>query len=280
MKKGDGIVFAPKVRGPVDYFVNAKSPLTNITGIMIEVLPDDSLPSYGPGRAPNGNFVLSEFEMKWGGGTNSAATFAKFVEARADFSQQAFDVAQTIDGKVGGPNGWALAGAPGVSRHIATYKLEKPLGDSKGLNLRFALKQQYDTEHMIGKFRLYVTSSADPLDFGFPEKVVDAARAPAGTRTAEQSAALIDYVRNSDTELWRRKAALKQASMPLPEDPKLVELKAAVKKAEEPLRMDPVLVQLREDAKASIEQSKNKRLTVVQDLTWALINSPGFLFNH
>ena len=67
---------------------------------------------------------------------------------------------------------------------------------------------------------------------------------------------------------------------PLPKDPKLTELEAGVKAAEEPVRLDPVLVQLREDAKASIKQSENKRLTVVQDLTWALINSPGFLFNH
>lgn len=281
MKKNDDLsIFAQKVKGPVDYMVTAKSPLTNITGVMLEVLPDDALPEFGPGHAPNGNFVLSEFEMKWGGGTNSAGKFAKFVEARADFSQQAFDAAQTIDGKVGGPNGWAIAGAPGVSRHMVTYKLEKPLGDSKGLNLRFALKQQYDTDHLIGKFRLYVTSSAEPLDFGFPQNVVAAARAPAGKRTAEQSAAIIDYVRNSDTELWKRKGALLKASAPLPEDPKLVELKATLKKSEEPVQIDPVLVQLREDAKDSIKQSKNKRLTVVQDLTWALINSPGFLFNH
>jgi hypothetical protein len=53
-----------------------------------------------------------------------------------------------------------------------------------------------------------------------------------------------------------------------------------LKTSEEPIRLDPVLVQLRVDAKASINQSENKRLTVVQDLTWALINSPGFLFNH
>jgi len=51
-------------------------------------------------------------------------------------------------------------------------------------------------------------------------------------------------------------------------------------KAEEPIRLDPYLVQLREDALASGKQSQNKRLTVVQDLTWALINSAGFLFNH
>jgi hypothetical protein len=39
-------------------------------------------------------------------------------------------------------------------------------------------------------------------------------------------------------------------------------------------------VQLRDDAVTSAQQLANKRLVVVQDLTWALINSAGFLFNH
>jgi hypothetical protein len=37
---------------------------------------------------------------------------------------------------------------------------------------------------------------------------------------------------------------------------------------------------LREDTHESVGQNQNKRLTVVQDLTWALVNSPAFLFNH
>jgi len=60
----------------------------------------------------------------------------------------------------------------------------------------------------------------------------------------------------------------------------LSELKAALAKAEEHIHIDPYLVQLRVDAGASSKQSENKRLTVVQDLTWALVNSAGFLFNH
>ena len=71
-----------------------------------------------------------------------------------------------------------------------------------------------------------------------------------------------------------------KASEPLPVDPKSTELQQALAKAEEPIRLDPRLVQLREDAVASAKQMENKRLVVVQDLAWALINSPGFLFNH
>ncbi len=45
------------------YTVTASTTVTNITGIRLEVLEDASLPSNGPGRADNGNFVLQEFEV-------------------------------------------------------------------------------------------------------------------------------------------------------------------------------------------------------------------------
>ncbi len=40
------------------------------------------------------------------------------------------------------------------------------------------------------------------------------------------------------------------------------------------------LVQLRLDVQESTRKIANRRLTAVQDLAWALINSPAFLFNH
>ena len=86
---------------------------------------------------------------------------------------------------------------------------------------------------------LYVTTSEDPLDFGMPEAVVQAARAPAGQRKPEQAAAIIDYYRSHDTEFWKRKQAVAKASEPLPEDPKLTELKQALANAEEPIQLDP-----------------------------------------
>jgi hypothetical protein len=219
--------------------------------------------------------------LKWATGTNAPDKPAKFDDARADFSQNDFSVKQAIDGKVeSGRNGWAIAGAPSIQRHTATFKLEHPIASTNGVELRFALEQHYGEDFLLGRFRLYVTTSDDPLDFGLPENVVQAARAPAGQRTPEQASAVLDYYRNSDGDFWKRKQAAVKAAEPLPMDPKLTELKDALAQAEQPIQIDPSLVQLREDAKASGHQNENRRLTVVQDLTWALINSPGFLFNH
>ena len=39
--------------------------MKDITGIRLEVFADPSLPAKGPGRSPNGNFVLSEFKVRF-----------------------------------------------------------------------------------------------------------------------------------------------------------------------------------------------------------------------
>jgi hypothetical protein len=66
----------------------------------------------------------------------------------------------------------------------------------------------------------------------------------------------------------------------VPEDPMLKKLKGVLANAELPVPIDPKLVQLRADAEMSEKQLANKRLTGAQDLAWAIINNPAFLFNR
>ncbi len=45
------------------YTITVNTSLNNITGFRLEAISDPKLPSNGPGLAPNGNFVLTEFEV-------------------------------------------------------------------------------------------------------------------------------------------------------------------------------------------------------------------------
>ena len=71
-----------------------------------------------------------------------------------------------------------------------------------------------------------------------------------------------------------------ESTKPLPVDPKLKQLKEDVEYTKRPIPEDNQLAQLKCDLAESSKQLANRRLTAAQDLAWALINSPAFLFNH
>jgi hypothetical protein len=75
-------------------------------------------------------------------------------------------------------------------------------------------------------------------------------------------------------------AELAAARMPLTIDPKIVAARVALELANRPVPADPLLERLQRDFAQSETQVANLRLTMAQDLAWALINSPAFLFNR
>jgi hypothetical protein len=219
--------------------------------------------------------------VKVGDFGGSAATVLKLTGAVADFSQQNFEVAKAIDGKRDdGNNGWAVSNQFGVPHHAA-FQLEKPVGDAeKGIRFRFELHQPRDGGYAIARFRIWITTSNYPLNVGLPAAVAEALKAPPQIRTKEQQAAIAAYWNENDPELRKRRLAAGKLQLPLPTDPGIIQRRDAIAKAEAPIKFDPKLVQLRQDMEQSKTQIANKRLTGVQDLAWALINNPAFLFNR
>lgn len=278
-KNGAIYVEGPNRKGA--YTITAETDLTEITGIKMEALTDSRLPKNGPGRAPDGNFVLTEFKASWAPKANAKTVKPlALANAKADFSQDNFSVEAAIDGKLDANNGWAVAPQMGRS-HEATFELKEALKPGGAAILTFSLDQQFSsTQHTLGKFRLSVTSSKKPLDFGVPVEIAEILNLAADKRSTEQKEALTQFLRSIDGELKKLENALAEAKKPRAPDPKLVALKASLKRVEEPVRTDPQLIQLREDVKTSEAQLANQRLTAAQDLAWALINSPAFLFNH
>ncbi len=281
-KQPDGTIRASGAPAKTtDYTVVADTKLAGITGVMIEVLPDAAAPKFGPGYYTDGNFVLGEIGLKTGPlGGKKQLDDAKFNGAAADFSQVNFEVAKAVDDKKGdGNNGWAVSPQTGVP-HYAAFALVKPFGDAKGLRLRFELNQPRAAGFNIARFRIYVTTGASPLSFGLPVAVGEALKKPAPLRSKEDIAAITAYWKDNDPELVKQRLTLAKSQMPLPADPGIIERRGAIAKAGEPIRLDPKLVQLRTDVEQSKAQNANRRLTGSQDLVWALVNTPAFLFNR
>ncbi|MGO8747978.1 MAG: DUF1549 domain-containing protein [Thermoguttaceae bacterium] len=99
-------------------------------------------------------------------------------------------------------------------------------------------------------------------------------------RTEKQKAELLERYRTLDPQWKQRSEALAAAKQPLPVDPQLSQLRGVLAEAGRPLPPDAKLEQLRRDVELSAKQLEKTRLTFAQDLAWALINSPAFLFNH
>ena len=133
----------------------------------------------------------------------------------------------------------------------------------------------------IGRFRLSVTSVPKPVGLGIPDEFRAIVATVPELRSQAQKDTLLAYVRKMDGD-WRSKvAAIAASKAPLPVDAKLaVAATASSSRPRQPVPLDPTLEQLRHDLEMSIQQAATRRLTVAQDIAWALINSPAFLFNH
>jgi WD40 repeat protein len=277
----DGTVIASGANTRADYTLNFSADLQGATGLVLEVLPDATLPQFGPGRSKEGNFVLHEITFAHALPEKPAElTTEKFSGAFASFSQDKFPVSAAIDGKEDdAQNGWAVGGST-ARRQFAVFQFKGPIKQDGARKITMKLVHRMRESDQIGRFRVYVTKAANPLQEGLPAAVVQAVTKAAAGRTPEDKTLLAAYVKNTDPEFWRQSKELADAKTALTPDPKHTELQVALAAAKEPIKLDPILVQLRIDAEASKKQVGNKRLTVVQDLTWALINNPAFLFNR
>ena len=283
-KLADGSILATGERPPkTDYVVIADTKIAGITGIGIEVLPSAAETNFGPGRTgADGNFVLGELTMKVGEfGAEAVPNVLKFTSAVADFNQKAFEIQKAIDGKKGDENnGWGVHGGFGVP-HFGALTLEKPIGDAeKGMRLRFELNQPRNGGFSIARFRLWVTTATAPVQVGYPQAVIDALKKIPAARSNEDKTTLAAYWKEYDPELSKLRLAVAKNQLPLPPDPGIAQRRSAIPSADVQIPSGPKLVRLRQDVEQSKAQLTNRRLTSAQDLAWALINTPAFLFNR
>jgi hypothetical protein len=194
----------------------------------LEVLPDDSLPKKGPGRAGNGNFVVTEVKV-FVVGENGQESPITLQNASASIEQtlagevtpyKKWNAASAIDGDVKGKEwGWAVLPEIGKPQQMVVETAETI--DVSSAKLKVVLEQRHGTNHTLGRFRISLTSSPRPLTANgksLPSGVAEALAVSAEKRSQDESTAVSRYYRSIApalnkarkqlAELKKRRAAL------------------------------------------------------------------------
>lgn len=179
-----------------------------IRWVRLEAMADPSMTGGGPGRASNGNFALSNFEVtavpKQGPGEPRKLDL---TEPRATYEQSGLPVAAAIDGD--GTSAWAVDPQFGKD-HAAAFRVANPTAFDGGATLKFRLTFANNLKHAIGRPRLSVSTEDATVGLDAasrPQAVARTLSTPKGERTEDQRSSLLAWYRTVDPE-WK---ALKEA---------------------------------------------------------------------
>ena len=185
-----------------------------VVGLRLDVLPDDSLPAKGPGRAGNGNFVLTEVVARVER-TGADSRPVAFASARASWEQTTlveknpygvWSASSVIDGDVKGNSaGWAVLPEVGKPQQLI-LGLREPLTLAEGETLVVELQQNHGNgSHTLGNFRLAASTDPEairsPASWPPPKEIAELIRVPADQRDAAHAQKLWAQFRDKTPEL-------------------------------------------------------------------------------
>ncbi|MDE0866838.1 MAG: PSD1 and planctomycete cytochrome C domain-containing protein [Rubripirellula sp.] len=191
-------------------------------GIRIEVLPHASLPKQGPGRAGNGNFVISEVKV-FSVDADGKQTPLKLTKAKASFEQadgnqnpyKGWKAAAAIDGDAKGATwGWAVMPQAGKTNSWAA-EFETPFKPDSPVTMVIEIDQNHtNVGHTLGCFRLSRTAGDIALDpkTKLPAEIQAILSVAASERNESQASQLIAYYRTIAPQLADVRSKLEAAN--------------------------------------------------------------------
>jgi hypothetical protein len=205
--------------------------LKDITAVRLELMTDPNLPRNGPGRSLYGTAALTEFEVEAAPAEDAKKSAkVKIVKATADLNPPETELLpiyydKTDRRRVTGPIGFAIDGkdetawgtdaGPGRRNQPrkAVFVFEKPISNPAGTILTFYLKQNHggwnsddNQSHNLGRFRLSITSAADPVADPVPANVREILSVPREQRSPAQMDAVFSYWMTTVPE-WKEATA-------------------------------------------------------------------------
>jgi hypothetical protein len=166
------------------YRVTAKTSLPKVAAVRLRTLPHESLPKQGPGTASNGNFVLTEFQVRMG------ERPLKIAAAFADHEQPGYPATATTDADAS--TGWAINVGPGSKAplnalHEAVFVFDEPAAIGEE-SLKFELLHDLNDNYLVGRFALDVAETAPSLQDRLDPRLVEVLAIPPERRDEKQAA--------------------------------------------------------------------------------------------
>jgi hypothetical protein len=152
--------------------------------LLLDTLPDPSLPNQSLGRYPNGNFVLTDVDAEISAPGLAKPAEAMFTRAEATYEQKGYTVSGIVQDKPkrgkGAKNkvGWAVDGPTRRDATKAMFVTAAPITIPANATIKITLRHDLLGGHNIGRFRISTTSlpaSVMKLDGGSVPEVVRAA---------------------------------------------------------------------------------------------------------
>ncbi|MCC6510297.1 MAG: DUF1549 domain-containing protein [Pirellulaceae bacterium] len=209
-KQDDGSYLASGANPANDrYTVKAPLAARQFSGLMLEVLPDASLPNQSLGRGSNGNFVLTDISVRLLRPGKGRPVPVKFVRAVADYEQSGYGASAILANKpkrntANNRLGWAVDGNAADKRIARRLLLAADavmeIDEGSEIEVVLAHSSQFG-DHNVGRFRLSVASAPPPgltlTDDGIPGDVRSILKTPQDQRGQPQIARLVEFVRSS-----------------------------------------------------------------------------------
>jgi hypothetical protein len=208
----DGYLLASGANPPTESYVLTFDSLpAGVTSLRVDLATDGSLPQRGPGRASNGNFVLTELRAEVRSGETVQPVV--FQTAGASYEQTGaaggnpygkWSIAGAIDGDSKGVKwGWAVMEQVGRD-HFAIFETASDLVLPEGSKLVVILDQNHDNGgHNLGCFRVAVSTGKRPVSAAQlpPPEIAAVLSTRAADRSVEQQRQLAAWYRGIAPQL-------------------------------------------------------------------------------
>jgi hypothetical protein len=213
-----------------EYRIEIPLHMKRLTGILLDVLPDDRLPGKSLGRGSNGNFVLTGVSAELITPDKSAVA-VELRKAQADYEQPNYGAARiqlSVLPATGRPRvagGWAIDGNDPAKKLARKVFFAPGSAVEVPAKSTLVVRLTHDSgfgDHNVGRFRVSISDAdADQVGLGdgrLPVEIQTILNLAANARSTDQQQQLLKYFREqTDNEVRQADIAVKQTQTKLAE---------------------------------------------------------------